>query len=86
MDDSNRQSNPDREDPAGADTNRSMSRQDWEDLPANPDPREDLGYELSDLEAYETDGDVVILPTDEDMLREDAFVVIDEADVVTPVE
>jgi hypothetical protein len=60
----------------------STSRQDWEELPSDPDLREDLGYELLDLEAYETDGDrILFLPKDEDMIRNEAFIVAQEEDV-----
>lgn len=65
-------------------TRDSMSRQDWVRLPANPDVHDDLGYELCDLEAHETnDGNVLVIPQDEDMLRDDAFIVVAEEDVVT---
>lgn len=81
MDDSNRQSDPDRPPES---TSEPMSRQDWVRLPANPDANEDLGYELFDLEAHETDDDnVLIIPQDEDMLRDDAFIVIAKEDVIT---
>lgn len=53
------------------------TREDWERLPSDPDLREDLGYELLDLEAHETrDGQVLFLPQDEDMIREEAFIVV----------
>lgn len=62
----------------------TMSRRDWERLPANPDMAEDLGYELFDLEAYETDdGNVLVIPQDKDMLRDDAFLVVAKEDVIT---
>lgn len=60
------------------------SRQTWEELPADPDLHEDLGYELLDLEAHETEVDrVLFLPKDEDMLRDEAFIVAGEGDVQT---
>lgn len=81
MDDSNRQPDPDRRPERPSD---SMSRKDWVRLPANPDVNDDLGYELDDLEAHATDdGNVLIIPKDEDMLRDDAFIVIAEEDVLT---
>jgi hypothetical protein len=60
------------------------SRQEWEDLPVDPDLREDFGYEHFDLEAHETDdGHVLLIPPEEDMLLEDAFVVIHREDLRT---
>lgn len=81
MDDSDRQSRSGHQRDATSD---SMSRQDWVRLPPNPDVNDDLDYELFDLEAYETDDDnVLVIPQDEDMLRNDAFIVIAKEDVVT---
>lgn len=55
---------------------RLTTREEWEHLPLNPDLREDLGYDLLDLESYETDDDrILFLPHDEDMIRGDAFIV-----------
>lgn len=65
----------------------TTSRREWEDLAVDPDLREDLGYELSDLEAHETDdGHVLLIPTEEDMLLEDAFIVVHRDDMWTVVE
>lgn len=62
---------------------RPATRDEWERLPSDPDLREDLGYELLDLEAHETqDGHLLFLPRDEDMIREEAFIVVCK-DVVT---
>jgi hypothetical protein len=61
-----------------------LSRREWERLAPNPDLAEDLGYELSDLEAYRTDDeDVLVLPQDEDMVCEDAFIIVAEENLVT---
>lgn len=61
-----------------------MTREDWEELPADPDLNDDLGYEMVDLESYEAEGDrILFLPTDEDMLREDAFIVAGQEDMDT---
>jgi hypothetical protein len=73
-------SNPQREEVGST---GSMSRGEWERLPANPDLQVDLGYELFDLEAYETDDGVLVLPQDEDMLHDEAFIVASDADLVT---
>lgn len=57
----------------------------WRELPPNPDPEADLGYELVELDFIPTSTsggkEVLVLPTDEDMLREDAFIVIDRNSV-----
>jgi len=54
---------------------------DWSSVPADPDPHADLGYDLLDLEVFEPEngtGEVVFLPAEEDLLREDAFIVAPE--------
>ena len=67
-------SEPENEDPR---MQRPTTRRDWEELPSDPDLIDDLGYELLDLEAYETDEDhILFLPQDEDMLRDEAFIVV----------
>ncbi|SHH02936.1 hypothetical protein [Halobaculum gomorrense] len=59
---------------------------DWRELPPNPDPLDDLGYDLAELDFIPTStsggAEVLVLPTDDDMLREDAFLVVDKASVV----
>lgn len=70
------------EDQAGerqATRNRPTTAEEWAALPRHPDPREDLGYELVALERIETPGrsdDVVYLPMDESLLRDDSFMVV----------
>ncbi len=64
--------------PDGAPTPNPVTRAEWEQLPADPDPERNLGYELVDWEEFTAlDGtdQVMFLPSDEDVLREDAFVV-----------
>lgn len=60
-----------------------QSQTDWRLVPANPDPADDLGYDLIDLDVLPTSvagrSQVLVLPTDEDMLRENAFVVADDS-------
>ena len=57
----------------------------WRKLPPNPDPQEDLGYDLIELDFIPTStsggNEVLVLPTNEDMLREDAFMVVDRDSV-----
>lgn len=58
----------------------------WRELPPNPDPLDDLGYDLIELDFIPTSTsggeEVLVLPTDEDMLREDAFMVVDRESVM----
>jgi len=64
---------------------RSPARREWEEVPSDPDLHNDLGYELLDLEVYETNEDrLIFLPKDEDMIREAAFIVTREDDLHLP--
>lgn len=58
---------------------------DWRDAPSDPDPTADLEYDIIDLDIIKTSTNgrpqVLVLPTDEDLLREDAFMVVDEDSV-----
>lgn len=61
-----------------------VTRQDWEQLPADPDPEDDLGYRIEHWDTFRAndDGDsVMFLPSDESLLKTDAFVVADENSV-----
>lgn len=57
----------------------------WWDVSQDPDPAVDLGYEAIDLDVIPTNADgrerVLVLPTDEDLLRENAFIVASEGAV-----
>lgn len=67
--------------PAGADAREPLTRAEWEQLPADPDPERNLGYRPLDWEQFTAlDGtdQVMYLPADEAVLREDAFVVADQ--------
>lgn len=69
---------------ANLDTEVSFTRREWENLPTDPDLIEDLGYHWSDWEQFETlDGtdQLMFLPTDEEALKDAAFVVA-ECDTV----
>lgn len=61
----------------------SLSSTDWKDVSPDPDPSADLEYELIELDVIETNAggrpQVLVLPEDEDMLREDAFMVVEES-------
>lgn len=58
---------------------------DWRSVDEDPDPAADLGYETVELDMIPTHADgtrsVLVLPTDEEQLREDAFMVVDEDSV-----
>lgn len=52
---------------------------DWSTVPSDPEP-EDLGYDPLQLEVTESTADgghLIILPHDEDYLREEAFIIVD---------
>lgn len=56
----------------------SLTYEDWVALPSDPDLEVDLGYRTRDWESFRTlDGSdqVMFLPEEEELLREDAFVV-----------
>jgi len=56
---------------------------DWQKLPVDPEP-DDLGYEPLKLDITESSADgghYVILPHDEEFLREEAFMVADKNSV-----
>lgn len=57
----------------------------WRDVPVDPDPKQDLGFQATDLEVVRTSGGaddhVLVLPSDDDMLRQDAFIVADAESV-----
>lgn len=64
---------------------RPASREHWEGLPPDPDVESHLGYEVVEWERIETtDGTdaQIFLPADADLVREDSFVVVEEAAVV----
>jgi hypothetical protein len=66
------------------DTDTQMDVDDIEQLPTDPDPGRDLGYELSDWERITTADDsqqLVFLPEEEEMLLQDAFIIVEEDDL-----
>lgn len=57
----------------------------WEELPSDPKSDSDLGYDRVAWERFKTlDGtdQVMFLPEDDELLREDAFVVADDDSLV----
>jgi hypothetical protein len=57
----------------------------WEETSRDPDPVRDLGYEMIDLEVFETEEEetdrYMFLPGRKDMLADDAFIVASEGAV-----
>lgn len=53
----------------------------WEDLPDDPHPADDLGYEMEELTVIEsaTDSKYIFLPADESQLGEEEFIVVSES-------
>lgn len=63
---------------------RPATRREWERVPADPDPRTDLGYDPMDLEVMEAGDrpdDLVVLPRDEEVLRDEAFIIVGQRGV-----
>ena len=64
-------------------------RERWRDVPRDPDP-EDLGYEMDDWEVIrarkDDRGHLMFLPENEEMLREEAFIVADDCSVCDVVD
>lgn len=65
----------------------SMKRQhavDWDAVPTDPDPEQDLGYRMLDWDVVRASNgseQLIFLPKDDDMLRDDAFIVVDPGTV-----
>jgi len=62
------------------------SRAEWELLSADPDPAVDLGYVGTEWDVIRTDrkrnSHVLFLPKDEQLLRQEAFVIAEASAVV----
>ena len=58
---------------------------DWENVPDDPDPADDLGYEDVELDLIPTTAAgsdrMLVLPTDEEILADDAFLIVDQLSV-----
>ena len=67
-----------------SDSHGRLTREDWKQLPADPDPEDDLGYRIEHWETFRANDDgesVMFLPSDEQLLKTDAFVVADASSV-----
>ena len=64
-----------------------VSKSEWDQVPEDPDPHENLGYELEELTVIrsETNDQFVFLPAEESHLLEEAFIVA-EADSLVDLE
>lgn len=58
----------------------------WQRVPEDPDPCQDLGYDIEDLTVVEspTESHVVFLPSKENHLDDEAFIIADTDAVCTP--
>jgi len=58
----------------------------WQRVPEDPDPKQDLGYDIEDLTVVEspTESHVVFLPSAESHLDDEAFIIADADAVCTP--
>lgn len=58
----------------------TSQRRDWTDQPVNPDPVQDLGYDIVPWDVVPVEnGDAdhrVLLPTDKTMLKRDAYLIV----------
>lgn len=72
-----------------APSNAQTGQERWQNVPRDPEP-EDLGYELDDWEVIrarkDDRGHLMFLPENEDMLREEAFIVADACSVCDVVD
>ena len=61
-----------------------VSKSEWDQVPEDPDPHENLGYELEELTVIrsETNDQFVFLPAEESHLLEEAFIVATEDSLV----
>lgn len=61
----------------------------WEDVPDDPDPIDDLGFDLMELDVLVTsnsDKKVMLLPSNEEQIRDDAYVIADFELTVDPLD
>lgn len=66
------------------DTGAWTSLEAWKSLPSNPNLNHEFGYEVADWEVITHDdeaGGLIFLPSDQEALAENAFIVADEDDV-----
>jgi len=73
------------DDTRSEDNTDHFTRKEWEKLASDPQSEENLGYKLCEWEEFRTldDSDAIMfLPSDENVLRDDSFVVAEKDAVV----
>lgn len=57
--------------------------QEWAQAPEDPHPRSDLEYQCLDISVVKAEhyGRLLLLPEDESLLKDDAFIVVGEDDL-----
>lgn len=58
----------------------SANASEWDAVPTHPDPEQDLGYRMLDWDVVRASNGsdrLIFLPKDDDMLRDDAFIIVD---------
>ena len=68
---------------ADSESGRAALEREWDAVPDDPDPEEHLGYESMEVDTVTAEqyGQLLVLPSDESMLMEDAFIVTGEDEV-----
>ncbi|MFC6976844.1 hypothetical protein ACFQL1_22480 [Halomicroarcula sp. GCM10025709] len=53
---------------------------DWQEIPEDPDPNQDLGYEMEELTVIESSADsqLIFLPEHDSQFRSEEFIVVSE--------
>lgn len=66
----------------------SNPKREWEEIPTDPSLDGDLDYQLVDLDVIylEDSNKVIVLPEEEEMLREDAFMITMDDDICDLIE
>lgn len=67
-----------------SDADRAALEREWDAVPDDPDPEEHLGYESVSVDTVTAEqyGQLLVLPSEESMLMENAFIVTGEGDMV----
>jgi len=57
-----------------------LDTEEWEDVSSDPDLADDLGYDLMELDVLQADGSsaYMVMPHDEELVRDEAFIVAEE--------
>ena len=62
-----------------------MSDTEWQEVPEDPDPNQDLGYEIEELTVIESSADsqLIFLPEHDSQFKAEEFIVASESSLVT---